>query len=455
MIPRVMDHLDPVHLGRDPGDRPSAAGRGAVWPVLLLLILAVGCGGTPPPRETRAATSYEDLAARAEAALDEGRVAEAVRLRRTALERARGEGLRTARHVDAQAELARTLRETGDLEGARIHYALALSAVRTVHDYPAADLASLYGDAGDAHLLSGQTARAIDLYQQAYETCSASSGCPVELAAELGTALGTRLVGAGRGAEAVAVLRDVVGRLGDASEAPAETRVVAMDLLGLALLHRGAAAEAVEILERSIALADAELPPEHTEPAEARYVLARARAQQGDLVAAESLLTEAVAIWRASGEEMDERIGDALAARVRQVHLPRGELEAAEDTARETLALRTERFGRDDARTGEAIHLLGQVLEAQGRLDEAEREYEQALRIYEASPAVDPVRLGALLRDLGEVALAREEVGAARDYFERGLAATRREMVADPALRQSIQDGLQRVEGLEAEEEEG
>ncbi|MEM0962906.1 MAG: serine/threonine-protein kinase [Bacteroidota bacterium] len=84
-----------------------------------------------------------------------------------------------------------------------------------------------------------------------------------------------------------------------------------------------------------------------------------------------------------------------------------GDLDGAEDVAREALALDQEVFGDQHPRTATSLRNLGSILRDRDRYDEAASLYDEALRIRRASLGPDHPRVANLLNSLGLLEIDR------------------------------------------------
>ncbi len=107
-----------------------------------------------------------------------------------------------------------------------------------------------------------------------------------------------------------------------------------------------------------------------------------------------------------------------------------GRLDAAEDLAKRSLAIRKRILPAGDAAIGRSLATLGAVKMSKGRLDEAEKEISAALSVLEAAEAPDSLATARARSDFGQVLFWKGEVERA-EKSERGVYETYRRVLGD------------------------
>jgi tetratricopeptide (TPR) repeat protein len=175
----------------------------------------------------------------------------------------------------------------------------------------------------------------------------------------------------------------------------------------------GGLSQAVACLRESIAVQEAAAGPAEVRP----LTLVRLGSfliRQGEPAEGYPLIQRGVLLAR---EQQEDGLAGCLQI-LAMVERERGEYAAGEAAAREALALMSE-HGR---RVTWALITLGDLLAEQGRLDEAEAQYQVCLREHSG----DIFAAHTARWCLGEVALARGQLGEARRLAEEALAGFER-----------------------------
>ncbi|MEX0879789.1 MAG: serine/threonine-protein kinase [Thermoanaerobaculia bacterium] len=107
-----------------------------------------------------------------------------------------------------------------------------------------------------------------------------------------------------------------------------------------------------------------------------------------------------------------------------------GRLDAAEDLAKRSLAIRERILPAGDAAIGRSLATLGAVKMSKGRLDEAEKEISAALSVLEAAEAPDSLATARARSDFGQVLFWKGEVDRA-EKNERRVYETYRRVLGD------------------------
>lgn len=87
------------------------------------------------------------------------------------------------------------------------------------------------------------------------------------------------------------------------------------------------------------------------------------------------------------------------------------------------VAIRTRRYGPEDASTAVALHNNAEILIAQDRLVEAAALQGRALAVFEKKLGAEHIHTATALHNLGAIALRQEQFKDAERYLRRALAA--------------------------------
>ncbi len=213
----------------------------------------------------------------------------------------------------------------------------------------------------------------------------------------------------------------VVVALADAADAdPVDTAYV-MKLAAGYLRGRAAYGSARPLYERSLAIRERVLGPEHPDTVISLNNLALALHAQGELMAARHLHERALAIReRVRGPEHP-----SVAVSLNNLGLvvqAQGELMAARHLHERALAIREKVWGPEHPAVAVSLANLGEILQVQGQLATSRRLRERALAIVEKVFGPGHRRTANGLSNLGEVLLVQGELTAARGLHERALA---------------------------------
>lgn len=199
--------------------------------------------------------------------------------------------------------------------------------------------------------------------------------------------------------------------------------------LGILYTERGDWARAEESLGRSLAIAREIDHP--YELAQAHMNLGRLYLLQGRGKECARHLSLAIPLYSEAGARAHLNLNDAYDLQG-QLHLQRGELEAAREWARRSYELLQD---VTSTRQGESIEwgrhkqLMGRIAQAQGDLEEARRQFQRSREIFQARGVeIEQGRTAywnaLLLLELDDVQQARSELLRAQEIFSRlGAAA--------------------------------
>lgn len=207
----------------------------------------------------------------------------------------------------------------------------------------------------------------------------------------------------------------------------AQTDALAGLLDLLASYRHGALADlaaARVFFERSLAVAETTLGPDHEITAKSLNNLASVVSDQGDLAAGRALLERALSILeRVKGPEHEDT---AAATNNLALCLKRlGDLDAARGLYERALAIDEKTVGPDHIRTAIDLNNLGTLLHGQGELAAARPHLERALAIKERVRGPRHTDTGLGLNNLAQLLVRLGERDVARPMFERALTIYR------------------------------
>ena len=179
--------------------------------------------------------------------------------------------------------------------------------------------------------------------------------------------------------------------------------------------------QARPILERALAICEAEFGLDHLKVAERLSDLGSVLRELGELPAAIQAHERALAIRETQLDPAHPDVADNLAS-LGLVLANQGKLPAARDAHQRALAIRRRRLGPNHARVGESLSNLGTVLRELGDLAAAREVVEQSLVVREACHGPDHPRLANTLSNLAFVLHDLGNLPAARDAHQRALA---------------------------------
>ncbi len=174
------------------------------------------------------------------------------------------------------------------------------------------------------------------------------------------------------------------------------------------------------------------------DPVGLRYDLLEVRSElasgKGDVAGAQALIAEAVALLEASGARAPgSPLASRLASAINQtgsVMQSAGKWREAVTAYRETIALRTARYGADHPLLLSVHGNLAEAYRHLGEDDAALAEMMTAARIGEARMAPSP-RLAQVIGRVGSLLTVARRHAAALPYFDRAIAMARATMAAD------------------------
>jgi tetratricopeptide (TPR) repeat protein len=235
----------------------------------------------------------------------------------------------------------------------------------------------------------------------------------------LGNAEGSLLAGAGDHAGAVAQLERTLAiaeaELGEGAPLLAMT----LSNLGAALLQRGEAARARSQLERAVALREDLLGPDHPDLADALDNLGLVYASLGDIDRALANHARTLAIRSTWYGERHRSVASSHES-MGYAHLVAGHFAEAAAAYREALAIREP---VDPKSRFVAIDLgnLGGALEGQGEWVEAADSYRRAIEVWDGMVGPEHGAVVAALAGHARAELQRGELSRAQDLAERAV----------------------------------
>ena len=194
-----------------------------------------------------------------------------------------------------------------------------------------------------------------------------------------------------------------------------------LNSLGRYLNNRMELASARSVLERSLAIDEKALGPEHTSVARDVNNLGAVLQDQGDLEGAKKCFERALAISeKALG--LEHTIVATYVNNLGEVLRMRGDLEGAKGCYQRALAIDEKVLGLDHTSVAIRVNNLGAALYAQGDLDGAKKCFERALAIDEKALGLDHTSVAGDVNNLGSVLKDQGDLDGAKKCFERALA---------------------------------
>jgi len=224
-----------------------------------------------------------------------------------------------------------------------------------------------------------------------------------------------------RSEEALALQREAIGLLEGAEEPDELALAYAYSLEGRSLRDLSRYAEARTALERSLAIRERLLGPDHQDVGHTLYQLGWLLNLMGEYRQSRQVYERVIAIMERTLPPNHPSLAWALSdLAVVQQNL--GDYEAAHALLTRALAIREKALAPNHPDIGATYNNLGALFWYQKRFEEARAAWERALAIREASlPPGHPDIAGVL----GNIGLADEALGRfaeARSYLERALA---------------------------------
>jgi eukaryotic-like serine/threonine-protein kinase len=216
-----------------------------------------------------------------------------------------------------------------------------------------------------------------------------------------------------------------------------------LEVIGRVYASLGRYEDAQGLLERALALREAQHGREHADVAVVLTGLADVLARRGRFDSAQSVLHRVRASERRLLSDEDAAASGVL-LRLSRLEVSRGDLVAAETHAREALEARRGRLGPRHPLTLESLAQLGAVLRERGDYAGAERALREAVRLRDAEGS-GAERASDLL-GLAELTLLElRRPGEAEDLFRQALRLTEADPRAAERQRVRALGGLARV----------
>jgi tetratricopeptide (TPR) repeat protein len=187
--------------------------------------------------------------------------------------------------------------------------------------------------------------------------------------------------------------------------------------------------QARQLLERALAIREAQLGPDHHDIAQSLDNLGLVLRELGELPAARAHLERALTINKALGPDHA-----AVAISLKNLGLvlrDQGELATARDYLERALNIRQAWFGPDHPVVAQSLNNLANVLRDQGELATARDYLDRALDINEARLGPDHPGVANSLSNLGFVLHDLGDLAAARDAHQRALAIRTTQLGSD------------------------
>lgn len=266
-------------------------------------------------------------------------------------------------------QLAIALRESGQYEASDRYLSEAQHLAQLVGGVDPEATAKLLVENGRLENLRSNTAEARKSFTMALELMRTAKGERDPEVGSILSELANILVWSDDLAAAEVAARSAVDIYRDVAELYPD-RVKADYHLAEILFFQGRIAEAAPIFERTLA-AQRLLYKSNGKVADTLASLAQVRLAQGDAVAAESLVREALAAHQGSGSTAYAKIG-YLQTMLGMVLLKQSRFADAEHVLRETLELFAKSLPPDHQYVASAEHYLGEALAGTGKLADAE-----------------------------------------------------------------------------------
>ncbi len=299
----------------------------------------------------------------------------------------------------------------------------ATEQVRTVIEQARAD--GLRTLEAEAQLSLGQWTRDPGALTEALALAVAAG--PPDQAAEVALGL-AELGGVPEGVELsvarehVHYARSFLARMGERASVALRARVPAIE--GQLALQDGDNRAALAHFESALALAQAELPADHTDVLVIRGNLAMTLKRLGETQRAADSYQ---ALMTAQAEVLGPDHPDVgrTAFNLGVTALDTRQLDEAERNFLRAKEVWTVAFGAEDPQLSKPASALGEVHRVRGELSSARELQTRALRMREGAFGPEHPQLCVVLDELGEIELADDNAALARQHLERSLAIRR------------------------------
>lgn len=179
-----------------------------------------------------------------------------------------------------------------------------------------------------------------------------------------------------------------------------------------------------EILDQTAERLSRDLKGQPEVEAELRSALAGTYHELGDFKQMENMALAALRLSRSRPDEASPAIAHAL-EQLGEAQLQLGELESAEATDREALAMREKWFGHEHPEVSASLNNLGLVLRARGQLTNAEALFRESLALDRKLPDHPSLKL-TTLGNLGAVLWSEGKFDEAETVYLEALALRRK-----------------------------
>ncbi len=187
--------------------------------------------------------------------------------------------------------------------------------------------------------------------------------------------------------------------------------------------EQGRHTEAESLFNRSLAILEKALGPEHPKVGTSRNNLATLYQQQGRYTDAEALYRKGLTIVEeALGSEHPDFA--ALLSNLAEVYRAQGRLAEAEPLLERSLAIVEKTIGPEHPRVATPLNNLALVYQADGRFSEAEPLFERSLAIMEKKLGPDHAELASPLNNLAMVYRAQGRSADTEALLKRSIAIT-------------------------------
>jgi serine/threonine-protein kinase len=215
-----------------------------------------------------------------------------------------------------------------------------------------------------------------------------------------------------------------------------KTRRRAEVLTTVARMHqfRGEVERMQEAADEAVSILRVHQVPEEDRISSALLFAARARAQRGEVVEAESLMREAIGEQKKGGAQMHRAVVQTMVS-LAEVQATLMKYDAAGVTFREAMDLARSKLGEGDITTLSTLRRFGAVLQVSGRRSEARPMLEHALTEIRALQGDDdPNYTSAARISLATALLAEGDLRGALPLAEQGMAPSRTHYPGTPVL---------------------
>jgi tetratricopeptide (TPR) repeat protein len=195
--------------------------------------------------------------------------------------------------------------------------------------------------------------------------------------------------------------------------------------------------EAEPLLQRSLAIYEKTVGPDHPDTSATLHELARLYQAQGRYSEAEPLLQRSLAI-KEKTVGPDHPDTSATLHVLARLYQAQGRYSEAEPLLQRSLAIYEKTVGPDHPSTSATLGVLASLYQAQGRYSEAEPLLQRSLAIYEKTVAPDHPRMGQSLDLVALIALDKGDIEGAEEAAEQALAVRTAKLPVDhPDIAQS------------------